>query len=193
MNLTNRFLKDYRKMYRLVKDGTTFVAFDTETTGLSAQNCRIIEIGAVKFNNSGILGSFNSLINPECHIPEECTQINHITDSMVESKPIIKELLPSFIDFIKDTVLIGHNVQFDIRFLDAELERCFMPIAENTIIDTLQFSRWAFPEQQKYRQPLIASLLGIEVKDAHRAYDDAFVCANIFLNLIKATSQRQKV
>lgn len=192
MDLANRFLKDYRKMYRLVKSGTTFVAFDTETTGLSSRTCRIIEIGAVKFNNSGILGSFNTLINPKCHIPEECTQINHITDSMVEEKPVIKEILPSFMKFIDEATLVGHNIQFDIRFLDAELERCSMPIAENNIIDTLQFSRWAFPEQEKYRQTAIANLLRIEVKDAHRAYDDAFVCGNLFLNLIKATADRQK-
>ena len=123
MQLANKFLKDYKQMFRLVKSGETFVAFDTETTGLSAENCRIIEIGAVKFNSTGVISRFSTLINPQQHIPVQITQITHIDDSMVKDKPVIKDILSEFLDFLSDSIVIGHNVQFDLRFLKAECER----------------------------------------------------------------------
>lgn len=192
MPLANKILKDYRQMFRLVKSGETFVAFDTETTGFNCQACRIIEIGAVKFNSNGCISTFNTLINPETPIPEECIEVSHITDEMVKTQPVIKEILPSFCDFIKDTIIIGHNAHFDMRFLQAELARAGMEENKNQVIDTLGFARWAFPEFSKYNQPFLAEYFNIDIKAAHRAYDDAKICGNIFLELIKATADRQK-
>ncbi len=179
-------------MFRLVKSGETFVAFDTETTGLNCQTCRIIEIGAVKFNCNGCIATFNTLINPEEHIPEECVEISHITDKMVENQPVIKEILPLFCDFIKDTIIVGHNVHFDMRFLQAELARAGMDENKNQVIDTLGFARWALPELLKHNQPFLADYFNIDIKAAHRAYDDAKICGNIFLELIKVSADRQK-
>lgn len=179
-------------MFRLVKSGETFVAFDTETTGLNCQTCRIIEIGAVKFNCNGCISTFNTLINPETQIPSECVEISHITDEMVKNKPVIKEILPSFCDFIKDTIIVGHNAHFDMRFLQAELARAGMEENKNQVIDTLGFARWALPELSKYNQPFLADFFNIDVKAAHRAYDDAKICGNIFLELIKVSADKQK-
>lgn len=192
MPLANKILKDYRQMFRLFESGETFVAFDTETTGLSCQYCRIIEIGAVKFNCNGYISNFNTLLNPETEIPSECTEISHITNEMVKNQPLIKDILPSFCDFIKNATIVGHNVHFDMRFLQAELARAGMEENKNQIIDTLGFARWAFPELQKYNQPFLANLFNIDITAAHRAYDDAKICGNIFLELIKATADRQK-
>lgn len=193
MQLVNKFLKDYKKMFRLLKDGETFVAFDTETTGLSSHNCRIIEIGAVKFNSSGILDTFNTLINPETPIPPELVQLTHISDDMVKDQPVIKDILPGFCKFIEGSIIIGHNAHFDLRFLQAELERCNMPENKNPVIDTLGFARWALPDLQKYNQPFLAELFNIDISAAHRAYDDARVCGNIFLELIKKSADRQRI
>lgn len=180
-------------MFRLVKSGETFVAFDTETTGLNAENCRIIEIGAVKFNSSGVISRFNTLINPQQTIPFQITQITHIDDSMVKDKPVINEILSDFIDFLGDSIVIGHNVQFDLRFLKAECERNGFDVIKNKVIDVLQFCRWAFPDSGKYNQAFMAERFGIDVTQAHRAYDDAFVCGNIFLHCIKSTAAKQRL
>ena len=180
-------------MFRLLQQGGTFVAFDTETTGLMPASNRIIEIGSVKFNKSGIISKYNTLINPLTHIPSTITEITGIDDQMVDGKPDIKHVLPEFLDFVGDSIVIGHNIQFDLRFLKAECERNGFPVMKNTAIDTLRFSRWAFPEAEKFNQAIMAERLGISVKEAHRAYDDAFVCGNIFLSLIKHTADQQKL
>ena len=193
MQLQNNLFRDYRKLALLLQEGATFTAFDTETTGLHCQSCRIIEIGAVKFNANGIIGQFNTLINPQCKIPEECTKINNITDEMVKDIPIINEILPDFLDFIKGTYIVAHNAPFDMRFLNAEIERCNLRPIHNKVIDTLHLSRWAFPELKKFNQPILAEMLGIKVTNAHRACDDAFVCGNLFLNIIKHTAASQKL
>ena len=185
MELQAKILRNYKQLARLLKDGQVFTAFDTETTGLKAENAHIIEIGAVKFNATGIIDRFNTLINPDCHISCFCTQINHITDEMVSNAPKIHQILPDFLEFIKGTIIVAHNATFDLRFLQMEAERLNLPAPKNGAIDTLHFCRWAHPDWKKYKQTLVAERMGIKVKDAHRAYDDAFVCGNIFLQCIK--------
>ncbi len=180
-------------MFRLITSGETFVAFDTETTGLNTENCRIIEIGAVRFDQNGIIDTFNSLINPDQEIPLNITEITNINNQMVKDSPKIYQVLPKFLDFLTDSIVIGHNIQFDLRFLEAECLRNNFPVIKNTVIDTLQFSRWALPELKKYKQSIIADYFGVNIEAAHRAYDDARVCGNIFLHCIKASAQRQKV
>ncbi len=192
MTLPNKFLKDYRRMFRLLDRGGTFVAFDTETTGLNAEECRIIEIGAVKFDRNGVIEKFGTLVDPQTPIPQRITQITNITDSMVHGRPLIGAVLKDFITFIGESILVAHNAQFDLRFLKAECERSGLPAVSNQVVDTLQFSRWTFPELGGYRQTRMAQVLGVKVLSAHRAYDDAEVCGNIFLNLIKASAERQK-
>lgn len=193
MTPQNNFIKDYRKLFCLLKDGATFTAFDTETSGLSSQYARIIEIGAVKFDRNGIIDKYSVLINPEQKIPYECIQVHHITDEMVKNCPKIKQILPDFLNFIKDTIIIGHNVNFDLRFLNAELQRNGFENIENKLIDSLQLCRWTFPELQKYKQTFMAEYLNISIKNAHRAFDDAFVCGQIFLNCIKHSADKQRI
>ncbi len=193
MTLQNKFINDYRKLAALLESGAAFTAFDTETTGLKTDAARIIEIGAVQFNRDGIIGRFEMLVNPLQSIPPECTAVNHITDSMVSDKPVISKILPQFIDFLGDSIIVAHNARFDLNMLAAELERSALPPNKNRVIDTLALCKWAYPEAGKYRQTFIAERLGIRIADAHRAADDAFVCGNIFLRCIQDTAERQKL
>ncbi|MBQ7752385.1 MAG: 3'-5' exonuclease, partial [Treponema sp.] len=133
----NRILQDNRRLLKLLNSGAVITAFDTETTGIKAEDCTIIEIGAVKFNKDGELDRFSTLINPNLPIPQIITQITKITDSMVCSAPFIKEVLPRFIDFIGDSILMGHNVQFDLNFLNSECEKNGLPYVKNHALDTL--------------------------------------------------------
>ena len=131
--------------------------------------------------------------NPEQKIPFQCIQIHHITDQMVQSAPKIKQILPELLKFIEGSVLIGHNINFDLRFLNAELERNGFFQLKNSFIDTLSLSRWSLPEMQKYNQSILAEYFNIKIKNAHRAEDDAYVCGQIFLNCIKVSAERQKI
>lgn len=180
-NRRRRIIYDYKRLFRKYNDGAEFVAFDTETTGLRAADCRIIELGAVRFSVHGVLGSFHTLINPCCPLPRIITQITGITDGMLCGKPEIRSVVGGFMQFCAGAYLIAHNAGFDIKFLNAELARCDMPPADNLIVDTLNFSRRVFPDFEHHNLQFLAQRLGIAVNAAHRAGDDARVCMELFI------------
>ena len=88
-----------------VYDTVAFIAFDTETTGLDPVSGRIVEIGAVKFDQRGVIARYNVLINPEMPMPEEAGKVNGITDEMLKDKPLIADVFPDFFDFIGTGIL----------------------------------------------------------------------------------------
>jgi len=134
-------------MKRLLDSGAVFCALDTETTGLKPEEERIIEIGAVKLDKSGVLGTYSSLVNPRVLIPYFCQQLTGITNKMVYGQKEFNELAGDFLSFLgEDSIIVAHNAQFDLRFVNAELERMNHEPLSNKAIDTLRFSRWAFPE-----------------------------------------------
>ncbi len=114
MNVYDWVVSDYL-------ENTRFVVFDLETTGLDPKKDRIVEIGAVKFDRRGIIARFSVLINPLIPMPSAASQVNHITDAMLKGKPVLNEVLPDFIRFIDNTVLIAHNAPFDCGFINEAL------------------------------------------------------------------------
>lgn len=184
-------ITSFKTVNRLLQSGTVFCVFDTETTGVASSYDRVIELGALTFNKNGILSSFSELFDPGIPLPEICRTISHITDDMVAGKPKIEEKLQSFLDFSKDTVLIAHNAPFDVKFMNAELLRAGFPPLENQVIDTLALSRWAYPQNGSWKLQTLASQFSIDVHDAHRAFDDARVCMEVFLRCISDTMDRQ--
>lgn len=189
----NRILQDNRRLLKLYNSGAVFTAFDTETTGIKAEECTIIEIGAVKFSKDGELDRFSTLINPNIPIPPIITQITHITNSMVSKKPRINEVLPQFIDFIGDSILMGHNVQFDLNFLNSECEKNGFSYVRNNALDTLRISRWAYPKAERHKLDYLADALKINKGNSHRAFDDAVTCKELFLRILNDTVQCQKL
>lgn len=186
-------LDDYRRMNRMLGSGAVFCAVDTETTGLKPDEERIIEIGAVKFDSSGVLGTFSTLVNPRILIPPFCQELTGITNKMVFGQKEFREIAGDFLSFLgEDSIIIAHNAQFDLRFINAELERMNREPLANKAVDTLRFSRWAYPENEHWTLQFLAKQLEIEVKSAHRAEDDARVCMELFLRCIKDTMDRQK-
>jgi DNA polymerase III subunit epsilon len=192
MQLPNKFLKDYRRLLRLVQSGAVFTAIDTETTGLYPLTCRVIEIGAVQFDKSGVIAEYNTLVNPQCNIPGPAMNVNHITDDMVAAAPCVEAVLPGFLEFIGNSILVAHNAQFDLSFINTELERSRMQSMNNKAVDTLNLSRWAYPSSAHHGLQFLARAMNIEVKDAHRASDDARVCMEVFLRCLKDTESVQK-
>ena len=175
---------DFTSYKRIFDEGHTFCVFDTETTGLKAQDERVIELGAVKFDKNGLIGQFGTLIDPQKRIPQKITEITGIRDCMVSGKPTASKAIPDFLEFSKDCILIAHNAPFDLRFVNCELARLGLPPLQNPAIDMLRFARWAYPTFAHWNQPFLAEQLGIEIQSAHRAYDDARVCMEIFLKTL---------
>lgn len=192
MQRLNKIIQDNRKLLRLYNSGAVFTAFDTETTGISPKDSTIIEIGAVKFDMNGTISTFSALINPEIQIPYFITQLTHITDEMVCNQPVIKNILPAFIEFIGDSILIGHNIQFDLNFLHSECEKNNLGFVKNNALDTLRISRWAYPKSPKHKLDFLADALKINKGNSHRAFDDAVTCKELFLRILKDTEPVQR-
>ena len=186
----NNIYANFKLLRQLLEDGGVFTAFDTETTGLHPEENKVIEIGAVKFDIDGILDRFEVLINPLCPIPLEASSVNHITDQMVENCPSIDKVLPDFIKFIDHSILVAHNANFDLNFINAELERCSMPYMPNKTVDTLNLARWAYPTLGKYSLQFLAQKFAINVENAHRADDDARVCMDFFIKCVSGEKPR---
>lgn len=168
------------QLLRLYESGAVFTAFDTETTGLNAATAHVIEIGAVQFSKQGIMATYNVLVNPCCPVPPEAVQINHISNEMLQDCPLIEQVLPDFLSFIGSSILVAHNVGFDLSFINAELNRSGFNPLKNSAVDTVQLSRQIFPQLPNHKLQTLANCLHIDAGTAHRAQDDARVCMKIF-------------
>ena len=185
MQHPNKKLTDVKRLRRLYEDGAVFTAFDTETSGITPANSRIIEIGAVKFTNEGILSKWSMLFDPDQILSPFIINLTHITQAMVDSADPISKHLPGFLNFIKDTILVAHNAQFDLNFLNAECENCGLPVTKNYAADTLLLSRRTFPELERHKLDFLADHFGIDKGSSHRALDDAITCKELFERILK--------
>ena len=168
----------------------TYVVFDIETTGFSSSRNRIIEIGAVKVKNGVIVDKFSSFVNPDVPIPFEIEQLTGINDNMVLPHPKIPVILPQFLEFCADAVLVAHNASFDVGFIAynaAQLHLDFKP----TVIDTVALARLLLPNLNRYKLDTVAKALNISLENHHRAVDDAGCTAEIFLSFIKKLRERE--
>ena len=180
MRHQNKNISDYKRLRHLFNSGAVFTAIYTETTSLTPNTGRIIEIGAIKFTKDKVLGSWCGIFNPNQKLSPFITNLTHITQQMVNFSDYIDVHLPDFLSFIKDTVLIAHNAQFDINFLKAECEKSNLPVIKNQVADTLKLSRIIFPDFARYRLDFLADMFSIDKGSSHRAYDDAKVCMQLF-------------
>lgn len=162
----------------------TYVVFDIETTGFSAMYDKIIEIGAVKVENGEIIDRFSTFVNPQIPIPYRIEELTGINDSMVVNADTIDVVLPKFIEFCQGAIMVAHNAEFDMSFIlknskDLGIER------EYTIVDTVPLARYLLPSMARYKLDNIAKVLGIVLKNHHRAVDDAECTAQIFVKFIE--------
>lgn len=157
----------------------TFVALDFETTGLSPQSDRIIEIGAVKYSDGKELSRFQSLVDPGMPISEYITELTGITNSELDSAPELTEVLPQFLEFLDSLPIVAHNAAFDKGFLDTACAQHGISL-NNELYDTLALSRWIFPGLPNYRLQTLVSTFDIDGGRAHRALFDACAVAQLF-------------
>ena len=175
---TNLF-EQIKEVPSFVKD-KTFIAFDLETTGLTAGD-KIVEIGACKMVNGEITEVFNSLVNPEMHISESATKVNNITDDDVRNAKLIEDVFPDFYKFIEDFPLVAHNIEFDIGFINKVAKSMNYKVS-NEQFDTLVLAK-KYLKLPKYKLNDVCSHYGIINVDAHRACSDAVACMKVFKEL----------
>ncbi len=161
-----------------------YVVFDIETTGFSPVTNRIIEIGAVKVENGQITDRFSTFVNPEVPIPFDIEKLTSINDSMVIDAETIESVLPKFLEFVGDAVLVAHNANFDVGFIKENAKRQNISV-DFTYVDTVGIARTLLTGQAKYTLDAVAKTLKISLENHHRAVDDAECTAEIFLKFIE--------
>ena len=164
----------------------TFVVLDLETTGASANDCEITEVGAVKLRGGECLGRFETLVNPGVAIPPFITVLTGITESMVLPAPRIAEVMPALLEFIGDAVIVGHNIRFDLSFLDAAMVARGRPRLTNRHVDTLGIARrLVLDEVPNLRLSTLARHFRVPTKPVHRAFADAQATAEVLHGLLE--------
>ena len=160
-----------------------YVVFDIETTGFSPVTNRIIEIGAVKVEHGEITERFSTFVNPQVPIPFHIEKLTSINDSMVMDADTIEVVLPQFLEFVGDAILVAHNANFDVSFIKENAKRQGIPV-DFTYVDTVGIARALLTGQSKYTLDAVAKTLGISLENHHRAVDDAECTAEIFVKFI---------
>ncbi len=163
---------------------TTFVCVDCETTGLDPKNDHIIEIAAVRFSFQKELSRYHTLVNPKCTIPETAIEIHHITQDMVANAPTIDSVLPKLLQFVDDSIIVGHAIPFDLSIINAEAKRhntTTHPLS-NQYIDTLRLARH-YGESPNNSLDVLRRHFNIPELGAHRALNDVLITIDVFKHL----------
>jgi DNA polymerase-3 subunit epsilon len=164
----------------------TFVVVDLETTGASPATEAITEIGALKLRGGELLGTFETLVNPGIPIPPLITVLTGITEAMVLPAPRIAELLPAFGEFARDAVIVGHNIRFDISFLDAALVAHGRARLTNRRVDTIGLARRLVRDEvPNLKLSTLARHFRSTTEPVHRAFADAAATAEVFHSLLE--------
>jgi DNA polymerase-3 subunit epsilon len=161
-----------------------FVVVDIETTGLKPEIDEIIEIGAIKVKNMEIIDTFQTLIKPRFLIPIFITNLTGISNKMVADSPSISEVLPVFMNFVDEQVLVGHNVNFDLNFIYKALMREFnIPLA-NDFVDTLRIAKRKLKNVSNYKLETLSHHFNINRDHNHRALKDCLMTFRVYQELM---------
>lgn len=154
-------------------ENTQYVIFDVETTGLSAIYDKVIELSAVKMEHGNVIAEFEQFIDPGFHLSETTTNLTSITDAMVRGSKTEAEVFKEFREFYGDAILVGHNVTFDLGFMNTGYDRHGMEPITNPVIDTLTLARFLYPDFKSYRLNTLAKKFGVLLEHHHRAIFDS--------------------
>ncbi len=164
----------------------TFVVLDLETTGGSPADCAITEVGAVRYRGGERLGTFETLVNPGVPLPPFITVLTGITESMLIPAPPIEAVLPPLLEFLDGAVIVGHNIRFDISFLDAALTEHGYPKLAHRRVDTLGLARRLVRDEvPDLKLGTLARHLRVAVEPCHRAFADADATAEVLHALLE--------
>ena len=165
--MDNVFLQDY-----------TIV--DIETTGLSPINNEIIELSAIKVRENKVVEKFTTLVKPKAKINPYISSLTGITNEMVKTAPDITKILPEFCKFLQRDCILGHNINFDIRFIQHNLMKHFDTELNNTSLDTVRLARKYCPNLGSYKLANLATYFDIDSQGHHRALKDCEMTFNLY-------------
>ena len=164
----------------------TFCVVDLETTGGSPANCAITEVGACKVKGGEVVGTFQTLVNPDQHIPAYISMLTGIDQVLVAEAPAIESVLPNLLEFVKGSVLVAHNARFDVSFLNVALDRSGYPRLANDVVDTAKLARKILAgEVPNNRLETLSRHLRCAHKPNHRAYPDVLATIDVLHHLIE--------
>lgn len=172
--------------------GEEYVAFDLETTGLSSRKDAIIEIGAVKMKKGVETGRFQTFVDPHRPLEKKTVELTGITDEMLRGAPDITEVLPEFLEFVGDRVLVAHNSDFDTGFIRVACKAQGLAY-DYTAADTLVLSQNLLPHLNKFKLNIVSEALGLPDFNHHRAGDDALTCGLIMAKLLVKLEEEQGI
>jgi DNA polymerase-3 subunit epsilon len=191
-----QIVESFAWAFTAFRAGEVFTAFDIETTGLDNRRDCIVEIGAIRFSSQGIIDRYSRLIDPGLPMPAGAGKVNNITDAMLVGQPFIREVLPVFLRFAGDSVIVAHNAPFDCGFVNQSLSRFYddgyvscAPLP-NRVLDTLPLARHLLSGMPHYNLQELSASLGFKAETAHRALDDARLCMEIFIHLMGLSENR---
>ena len=171
---------------------SSFIAIDTETTGFSRYNDRLIELGATEFINLVPQRRFQMFIHADKAIPYQVTMVNHITNQMIQDAPFEDEAIMQFINFLGDafdgkTIVVGHNIKFDLGFLDEALKRIGV-VGTFKTVDTMDVARQLLI-LPNYKQTTVAENFHLNTKGSHRADTDSLICGKMLVKMIELSNK----
>ncbi|MGD2144131.1 MAG: helicase C-terminal domain-containing protein [Anaerolineae bacterium] len=162
----------------------TYVALDLETTGLDAERDAIIEIGAARFRQDELLDTFSTFVDPGRPIPRDITVLTGITDEDVKGAPQLYDVLPGLSSFVGEQLVVGHSVDFDLRFLQQHSQQF-----DKEYIDTFELAGVLLPHADRYSLSRLAEMLEVELEQAHRALDDALASYRLFRAMLRRATE----
>ncbi len=165
-----------------------YVVFDIETTGFSPIKDRIIEIGAVRIVNGRITETYDEFVNPEIPIPYKIENLTGINDAMVKDAETIDAVLPRFLSFAENAVVVAHNAAFDTSFILKKAELLGLSF-NKTVLDTLGLARFLMPDLNNHKLDTLSENLDVSLENHHRAVDDATATAYIFIKLMERSGK----
>ncbi|MBQ3001883.1 MAG: PolC-type DNA polymerase III [Bacilli bacterium] len=169
----------------------TFVVFDVETTGFSVTFNEIIEIGALKVKNGIILDSFSTFVQPSRPISKVITDLTEITNDDVANAPTIEEVMPKFVEFINDAILVAHNATFDTGHIYYQMKRLGLYKKDLPCIDTLQLAKAMYSDiLKRFKLSEVAKGLKVNVEQQHRALSDSQTTTNVFMKMLGDLQER---
>lgn len=161
----------------------TFIVIDVETTGRSTSYDEVIELAAIKISANSVIDSFSSLIRPSRAVSPFITELTGITNEMLMQAPDISSVLPEYLDFIGNSILVGHNITYDINFVNSSAEKCGLRPLANDYVDTLRIFRKLYPDLKHHRLMDLSEMYKFDYSNAHRALADCEITYNCFCAL----------
>ena len=186
----------YKKIERelkgksLIEDLNNYTVVDIETTGMSWNFSKILEISALKVRNKEITEEFSELINPHEPIPYFIKNLTGITDEMVCDALELDEVLLKFKDFLREDIIVGHNVNFDVNFLYDNFLNVLNNPMQNNFVDTLRISRKLLPELKHHKLDNLTQYYNIKARDKHRALNDCVLTNKVYIDMCKTVYEK---